>query len=192
MLGVIATPLGMLYVQRPWFAIGYLLVAALVGLTGFFSMWAFGSEAVTIASSALGWAISIACAVHAFRIARGFTPVGDRKWYSRWYGLASFPLVLFTIISVFRSFQYEPFRTPSESMHPTIPAGSIVVVKKSGFGNYGTYGIPLWGGESTEAVVRGDVVVHQLVADPSTRYLSRRERPMGRIPETADLAAHRH
>jgi len=172
-LGLIAQPLGMLYVQRPWLATGYFLVAALVGVMAFFSMWAFGSETLEVALSMSSWAIAIGCAVHAFHIARGTAAVGERRWYSRWYGLACFPAVVFMVGLAFRSFVYEPFRIPSDSMYPTIPAGSIMFVKKSGFGHYGTYGISLWGGESTEPIVRGDIVVHELAAESSVRYVHR-------------------
>ena len=44
LLGLIAAPLGMLYVQRPWLATGYFVVAALVGVMAFLSLWAFGSD----------------------------------------------------------------------------------------------------------------------------------------------------
>jgi signal peptidase I len=172
-LNLLAAPLGMLYVQRPWMALAYFLAGGLVGVMAFLSMWIFGSAAASIALYMAGWAIAICCAVHAFRIARGIAAVPHRRWYARWYGLAGLPVALFLVALVLRSFLYEPFRIPSESMYPTVPAGSIVFVKKAGFGNYGTYGITLWAGHSTESIARGDIVVHRLVTDPSTNYLSR-------------------
>ena len=68
-------------------------------------------------------------------------PPTRRAWYSRWYGLAAFPVLVLTIVFLVRSFLYEPFRIPSASMHPTVPEGSYVIVSKAGFGQYGTFGI---------------------------------------------------
>jgi signal peptidase I len=173
LLGFLLTPLGMLYVQRPRLAIVYFLFSLVVGVAAFLSTWAFGSDRVSVTLALAGWTVSIACAVHAFRVARRTSSTTERAWYSRWYGLISVPLVLFVLVFLFRSFVYEPFRIPSESMHPTIPAGSIVIVQKSGFGNYGTFGIRLRHGQMSETIARGEIVVHRLVEEPGTNYISR-------------------
>jgi signal peptidase I len=172
-LGLFLTPLAMLYVQRPRLALVYFLAACLSGLLTFFSMWAFGSREVSFLFSLAGWAISIGCAVHAFRIAKSTQAGDERKWYSRSYVLASIPLSIFLVVFLARSFMYEPFRIPSQSMHPTIPQGSVVFVDKAGFGHYGTYGIRLWHGNATATIARGDIVVHEVAVDPPMNYISR-------------------
>jgi signal peptidase I len=172
-LGLLTTPLGMLYVQRPRLAAGYFGASILASTVAFFSMWAFGSQIIALLFLIAGWGVSIACAVHAYRIAKDGPAIIERKWYSRWQGLTSVFVVGFLAVFLTRSFLYEPFRIRSVSMHPTLPKDSIVIVDKSGFGHYGTFGITLWNGAITEQIQRGDIIVHELVADPSTRYVTR-------------------
>jgi len=172
-LGLLTSPLGMLYVQRPRLAALYLGLSFLVATASFCSLWLFGSEIVAMLISVFGWVIAINCAAHAYSIARNAPIAVERNWYSRWYSLAGIFVVTFLAVFFTRSFLYEPFRTPSQSMYPSIPAGSIVIVEKRGFGYYGTFGIRLWQGKVTEKIRRGDVIVHLLVADPSTNYLTR-------------------
>jgi signal peptidase I len=170
-LSLIVAPLGMLYVQRPRLAGAYFLASVAAGIATFLSLWAFAPGAMSGVSLA-GWIISITCAVHAFRMARAALPV-ERKWYSRWYALTGIPVAVLGSVIMFRSFVYEPFNAPSDSMYPTIPAHSIMVVEKSGFGDYGTLGIQFSRKESTRNIARGDIVVHRLVSNPSIRYVSR-------------------
>jgi signal peptidase I len=118
-------------------------------------------------------AVTVTCAVHSYRVARRQGPPARRAWYSRWYGLAAFPVQVLTIGFLVRSFLYEPFRIPSASMHPTIPEGSYVIVSKAGFGQYGTFGIQPWRRPATAVIARGDVVVHRLPADPAVSYVRR-------------------
>lgn len=172
-LSLIVTPLGMLYVKAPKLAAIYWLVAIATGVLAFTSIFGQGSEALSTAAGVLGWIVSIGCAVHSYRLAQRAAPATERPWYSRWYGLAAFPVAVLVAVFLFRAFGYEPFRTPSESMLPTLPPGSVVFVDKSGYGHYGTFGIRLWKGEARAPLARGDIVVHRLVADPTTAYVGR-------------------
>jgi signal peptidase I len=71
---------------------------------------------------------------------------------------------------VLRVFVYEPFRVPSDSMYPTIPRGSFLIVHKLGFGNVGwSYRFKR---EPTAEVSRGDIVV-SYVGDDGTKYVQR-------------------
>jgi signal peptidase I len=173
LLGLFISPLGMLYVQRPWLALGYLTVSVAIAVSAFFALWPTGFREVDTVLGISSWLVSILCAVHAYRIARNMAAGSQRAWYSRWYGLAVWPLTLACVTFLIRAFGYEPFRIPSESMHPTVPSGSLVVVEKLGFGDYGTYGIRLWKGEMTKTIEHGDMIVHRLTIDPRTLYLSR-------------------
>jgi signal peptidase I len=85
------------------------------------------------------------------------------------YARSFFPIIL--IVLVIRSFLFEPFRIPSDSMMPTLLDGDFIFVNKF------TYGlrIPV---VNTEIVAlgepqRGDVVVFRLPADPATNYIKR-------------------
>jgi signal peptidase I len=139
LLGLIAPPIGMLYVQRPWWALVYFCLAT--GLSvGVVLAGGFGLASLSFLPPALSWAIAIACAVHAHGIASDAAPALRRSWYSLWYALTSFVLVPMLVIVTVRSFLWEPYRIPGTSMYPTIPQGSFVVADKRGFGHYGTYG----------------------------------------------------
>jgi signal peptidase I len=85
------------------------------------------------------------------------------------YARSFFPIIL--IVLVVRSFLFEPFRIPSDSMMPTLLDGDFIFVNKF------TYGLRL-PVVNAEVVAlgepqRGDVVVFRLPADPSTNYIKR-------------------
>ncbi|HSW33755.1 MAG TPA: signal peptidase I, partial [Steroidobacteraceae bacterium] len=85
------------------------------------------------------------------------------------YARSFFPIIL--IVLVIRSFLFEPFRIPSDSMMPTLLDGDFIFVNKF------TYGLRL-PVVNTEVVPlgspqRGDVVVFRLPADPATNYIKR-------------------
>jgi signal peptidase I len=85
------------------------------------------------------------------------------------YSRSFFPIIL--IVLLIRSFLFEPFRIPSDSMMPTLLDGDFIFVNKF------TYGLRL-PVLNTEVVPlgspqRGDVVVFRLPSDPSTNYIKR-------------------
>lgn len=85
------------------------------------------------------------------------------------YSRSFFPIIL--VVLLIRSFLFEPFRIPSDSMMPTLLDGDFIFVNKF------TYGLRL-PVANTEVVElgqpqRGDVVVFRLPADPSTNYIKR-------------------
>jgi signal peptidase I len=85
------------------------------------------------------------------------------------YARSFFPIVL--IVLLIRSFLFEPFRIPSDSMMPTLLDGDFIFVNKF------TYGLRL-PVLNTKVVrlgepQRGDVVVFRLPSDPSTNYIKR-------------------
>ncbi len=85
------------------------------------------------------------------------------------YARSFFPIIL--LVLVFRSFLFEPFRIPSDSMMPTLLDGDFIFLNKF------TYGLRL-PVLNTKVVAlgepqRGDVVVFRLPSDPSTNYIKR-------------------
>lgn len=85
------------------------------------------------------------------------------------YARSFFPVIL--VVLLIRSFLFEPFRIPSDSMMPTLLDGDFIFVNKY------TYGLRL-PVTNTEVVdmgepQRGDVVVFRLPADPATNYIKR-------------------
>ncbi|HQR23846.1 MAG TPA: signal peptidase I, partial [Steroidobacteraceae bacterium] len=85
------------------------------------------------------------------------------------YARSFFPIIL--VVLLIRSFLFEPFRIPSDSMMPTLLDGDFIFVNKY------TYGLRL-PVVNREIVAmgrpqRGDVVVFRLPSDPSTDYIKR-------------------
>jgi signal peptidase I len=85
------------------------------------------------------------------------------------YSRSFFPIIL--VVLLIRSFLFEPFRIPSDSMMPTLLDGDFIFVNKF------TYGLRL-PVLNTEVVPlgepqRGDVVVFRLPSDPATNYIKR-------------------
>jgi len=85
------------------------------------------------------------------------------------YARSFFPIIL--IVLVIRSFLFEPFRIPSDSMMPTLLDGDFIFVNKF------TYGLrlPVVNAEFLDLgePQRGDVVVFRLPSDPSVNYIKR-------------------
>jgi signal peptidase I len=173
LLGLISPPIGMLYVQRPWWALIYfcLIMGFTVGLI--FAGGALGLAILPSLPSTLSWAIAIACAVHAYAVASDLGSGLRRSWYSHWYALATILVVPMLVIVGVRSFLWEPYRIPGVSMYPTIPEGSYVVADKRGFGHYGTHGFELLRSKSIAQIARGDLIVFRLAEQPSIAYMQR-------------------
>jgi signal peptidase I len=73
-------------------------------------------------------------------------------------------------VIVLRLFVYEPFRIPSDSMYPTLPNGSFLIVDKRGFGNLGP--LRQFKRMPTATIERGDLVAF-LVGDDGPVYVKR-------------------
>src|SRR3981189_906335 len=157
----------MLYVARPGWAAAYLALAAIVAL-GNMSVLR-GRE---LAGDALLLLVAFICAIHAYRLARYYRAV-KRPGYSRWYGLVVIVAAFAALAFGARAFLFEPFRFPSESMAPSIEPRAHLIVKKWGYGNYGTYGIHVARTSMSAAMRRGDIVVFEYPADPSLSYVKR-------------------
>src|SRR3984957_13678642 len=85
------------------------------------------------------------------------------------YARSFFPVAL--VVLVLRSFIFEPFRIPSDSMMPTLLDGDFIIVNKYAYGLrlpvINRKIIPI--GEPQ----RGDVVVFRYPRDPSVNYIKR-------------------
>lgn len=85
------------------------------------------------------------------------------------YARSFFPIIL--VVLLIRSFLFEPFRIPSDSMMPTLLDGDFIFVNKY------TYGLRLPVANTKIVEVgqpqRGDVVVFRLPSDPATNYIKR-------------------
>ena len=85
------------------------------------------------------------------------------------YARSFFPVAL--VVLLLRSFIFEPFRIPSDSMMPTLLAGDFIIVNKYDYG----LRLPV----SNRKIVqvgepqRGDVVVFRWPVDPSVNFIKR-------------------
>ena len=99
------------------------------------------------------------------RTARGITKEPMLVDYSRSF----FPVIV--IVLVLRSFLYEPFRIPSDSMMPTLIQGDFIFVNKWRYG----LRLPVLNTRIVEIgkPQRGDVVVFRKPSDPSQVFIKR-------------------
>jgi signal peptidase I len=85
------------------------------------------------------------------------------------YAKSFFPVIL--IVLLIRSFFFEPFRIPSESMMPGLIDGDFIFVSKFAYG----LRLPIINTKllTTGQPRRGDVIVFRLPAKPSVHYIKR-------------------
>lgn len=138
LLGAIFPPFTYLYLNRVKLFLLFFLLVAGVTLVDLF----LGSFYVN--------AFSLICPIYAFFIIKKGKSFGPRIWYSKLSSILGIIVCLLSVLFLTRSFFYEPFFIPSSSMTPTINKGDLILVKKLGFGNYGTYGIPLLSPKSVD------------------------------------------
>ncbi|WP_417317550.1 signal peptidase I [Emcibacter sp.] len=110
------------------------------------------------------------------------SPVGvekpvEIKKEEGWLEFASTVALAVLIAIVFRSFVYQPFTIPSESMLKNLMVGDYLLVSKFSYG-YSHHSLPfsppLFSGRFLESPVeRGDVVVFRLPRDPGVYYIKR-------------------
>ena len=85
------------------------------------------------------------------------------------YARSFFPVAL--VVLVLRSFIFEPFRIPSDSMMPTLLDGDFIIVNKYAYG----LRLPVLNRKIVPIgePQRGDVVVFRYPRDPSVNYIKR-------------------
>lgn len=85
------------------------------------------------------------------------------------YARSFFPVIL--LVLVLRSFLYEPFRIPSDSMMPTLVQGDFIFVNKWQYG----LRLPVlnWKAVDIGDPQRGDVIVFRKPSDPAVVFIKR-------------------
>ncbi|HWL61750.1 MAG TPA: signal peptidase I [Steroidobacteraceae bacterium] len=85
------------------------------------------------------------------------------------YARSMVPVVV--VVLVLRSFMFEPFRIPSDSMMPTLHDGDFILVNKFSYG----LRLPVLNRKVLDLGLpeRGDVVVFRYPRDPSINYIKR-------------------
>ncbi|WP_163131118.1 signal peptidase I [Agarivorans sp. Alg241-V36] len=112
-------------------------------------------------SSFLILALVLVILVHSFIIVRYYDESLPRAWFSRWWGLVAVHALVLGLLTLFRAFLFEPFSIPAASMSPQLEVGDYIVVKKFGYGTYGTYGVTILDqdGVNPELMEKGSVYV---------------------------------
>jgi signal peptidase I len=102
-----------------------------------------------------------------FALAPDKQPLGEPLWVE--YARTFFPIIV--IVLAVRSFVFEPFRIPSDSMMPTLQAGDFIFVNKYAYG----LRLPVLNTKVTagHAPKRGDVIVFRLPSNPRVNYIKR-------------------
>jgi signal peptidase I len=135
------------------FDFSFILVAAtaLTGVIWGMDSWLFKPQRVAAAA------------------ARGVAPQDVREPIVVEYARSFFPVIL--IVLLIRSFLFEPFRIPSDSMMPTLLDGDFIFVNKYAYG----LRLPVINSKLVKIGEphRGDVIVFRLPSDPSTNYIKR-------------------
>lgn len=102
-------------------------------------------------------------------LAGGAAPESVREPVAVEYARSFFPVIF--VVLLIRSFLFEPFRIPSDSMMPTLLDGDFIFVSKFAYGLKlpvtNTKFLPI--GEPH----RGDVIVFRKPSDPSMNYIKR-------------------
>jgi signal peptidase I len=135
------------------FDFSFILVAAtvLTGVIWGFDSWLFKPQRVAAVT------------------ASGGAPDSVREPVIVEYARSFFPVIL--IVLLIRSFLFEPFRIPSDSMMPTLLDGDFIFVNKYAYG----LRLPVINSKvvAVNSPQRGDVIVFRLPSDPSTNYIKR-------------------
>ncbi|MBT0962112.1 signal peptidase I [Denitromonas iodatirespirans] len=166
LLGLVAPPVGLLYAGSARWAGVYLCLLVIAA-----GSIALGAGVVVVGAVSL--VLSVAAAIQAWRRA-GRWPAGRaRPWYSRWYGALAAAVAVGLGVFGLRAFVVEPFSMPSTSMLPGIAPGSVLVVGKWGYGNYGSFGIDVAQRPVSAPIRHGDVIVFEYPPEPLIRYVKR-------------------
>jgi signal peptidase I len=165
-------------VAEPWLpkAAGYVLVAVSLAM-----LWRlFRYEAVDFslmlvvvgAISGIIWALDQAFFARRRKLnaaSAGTAAERVREPIAVEYARSFFPVIV--LVLVIRSFLFEPFRIPSDSMMPTLYDGDFIFVSKFSYGLrlpvINTLLIP------TGTPQRGDVIVFRLPPNPKINYIKR-------------------
>ena len=168
---LIIAPLGLLYAVRPRLAAGYLAALLLIvanAMTAWFPARLSPSDTIVIVL-----ALYVVAAVHAGWIAAHASEMERRPWFASFTGLAAIVVLPLASIWLFRTFAIDTYRVASQSMLPTMSPGTIVAVRKWGYGNYTFRGMTLLRTDIDAALERGDLLVFEFPHDRNQPFVAR-------------------
>jgi len=143
--------LRLLLAERLDFSAVLLLITVVTGIVWGFDVWVLRPQRIAAARAA------------------GRDPAATPEPGTVDYARSFFPVAL--VVLALRSFVFEPFRIPSDSMMPTLLDGDFIIVNKYAYG----LRLPVLNRKFVNigAPQRGDVVVFRYPLDPSTNFIKR-------------------
>lgn len=172
LFGVLFQPFVFFYVNRPRYFFFYL---------AFTMVWIFlvqhpASAALLAEYSVLQYwpyAITIACAIHAYILSANYDVSQKRSWCARWWTTLLCVIAVYSSMFVTKTFFYDLYTIPASSMSPALNPGDYVVISKHGFGNYSYSGVPVLKTNPSQAPKRGDIVVFKKPGNETTDFIKR-------------------
>ena len=170
--GLLFQPFVFLYVNRPRYFFFYLAVA--LGCI-FLMQYPPSAALFSAGGNAQYWpyAITIACAIHAYFLSANYDVSQKRSWWARWWTTLLCVIAVYSSVFVTKTFFYDLYAIPAASMSPALNPGDHVVVSKHGFGNYSYAGIAVWQSKPTRTVQRGDIIVFKKPENETTDFIKR-------------------
>lgn len=136
LLALLVPAVAFLYLSRLRLASTYLFVGLLIVVYSY----TVGNDTLATIIAPL---VSLVAIVNAVIFAKTQDETKKPYFFNKWWGALSIVGVLYLSIFFFRAFIFEPFVVPSNSMSPNINGGNYVLVKKLGYGTYGSFGLNL-------------------------------------------------
>ncbi|TQK07197.1 signal peptidase I [Herbaspirillum sp. SJZ107] len=167
LLNIVLSPFGLLYAGQGRLAILFFVVQVAIGITAFVA-----SGNVVAVLGLLQIVLIVTGAIIAYRRARAAADQ-PRPWYARWRGMLLIVMSMALVATLLRMFLYEPYKSPSTSMLPTIGVGDRILVQKIGYGHVSTFGLHLATLPHTAALKRGDLIVFDRPLKPAETYIKR-------------------
>jgi signal peptidase I len=125
--------IAMAYLNRGWYALGYLAVQTLIVATVI--VW----DPRSLTSDAGNFYVVATLAIHLAGIGHSVLVAHDRdpaermRWYSRWPALAAFVLLPIAVAFAIRTLFFQPFCAPSESMLPALDVDDCFYADKRAY-----------------------------------------------------------
>ncbi|MDP5148939.1 signal peptidase I [Rheinheimera baltica] len=172
LFGLLFQPFVFLYVNRPRYFFFY--IALTLGCI-FLTQYPISAALFSEGGKAQYWpyAITIACAIHAYILSANYDVSQKRSWWAKWWTTLLSVIAVYSSVVVTKTFFYDVYSIPAASMSPALNPGDHVVVSKHGFGNYSYAGIPVLQTKSTATVQRGDIVVFRKPENETTDFIKR-------------------
>ncbi len=178
-MAILFSPIiSMLYLNRGFYALGYVVLYILFSVTGteyFAQIYPISPDDMARLNLLF---FTVIGAAHSVQLARNYNKYETLRWYAKIIPPITVTISLLLIVFItIKIFLYELFHIPSGSMEPNYIAGDMVFISKTAYG-YSRYSFPLepplWQGRfGKSSPKRGDTVIFAHPNNPSVDFLKR-------------------